>query len=74
MGNLGEIMNKATELLREKLGKDFKFEEGDKFVFCLNNGVLILSLEEGCLKTEILGDEAFSINMDLDVFVEVEGE
>ena len=70
MDNTSEIMVRATELLKERFGEDFKFEEGDEFVFCLNNGVLILSLENGCLSIKIVGDEAFFIDMDFGIFVE----
>lgn len=70
MDNTREIIDKATELLKERYGEDFSLEEGNEFVFCLNNGVLILALEDGVIKTKIHGDEAFFIDMNFGLFVE----
>ena len=44
IGNINEILEKATAKLKEMYGDDFKFEEDDEFVFALNNGALFISL------------------------------
>lgn len=70
MDNTREIMDKAVELLKERYGEDFELEDGDEFVFCLKNCVLILSMKDKTLNVKFLGDEAFFIDMDCGVFVE----
>ncbi len=69
MDNTGEILNKANKLLKERYGEDFVMGDGDEFVFCLNNGVLILSIEDRHLEIKIIGNEAFTMDMDFGMFV-----
>ena len=66
MGNIEEILSKATEKLKEMYGEDFKFEEDDEFVFALNNGALILSYDEG-IKIKIMLDTVIPLDMDFEM-------
>lgn len=66
IGNINEILEKATAKLKEMYGDDFKFEEDDEFVFALNNGVLMLSFDEG-IKIKIMLDTVIPLDMDFDL-------
>lgn len=66
MGKIEEILNKATEKLKEMYGDDFKFEEDDEFVFALNNGVLMLSYDEG-IKIKIMLDTVIPLDVDFEM-------
>lgn len=68
MGNMENILELATSKLKEMYGDDFKFEEDDEFVFALNNGVLMLSYDEG-IKIKIMLDTVIP----LDVGFEIQG-
>ena len=64
--NIDEILEKATAKLKEMYGDDFKFEEGDEFVFSLNNGALMLSYDDG-IKITVMLDTVIPLDMDLDL-------
>ena len=66
IGNINEILEKATAKLKEMYGDDFKFEEDDEFVFALNNGVLMLSYDEG-IKIKIMLDTVIPLDVDFDI-------
>ena len=66
IGNIDEILGKATAKLKEMYGDDFKFEEDDEFVFALNNGVLFISFDEG-IKIKIMLDTVIPLDMDFDL-------
>ena len=55
-----------TAKLKEMYGDDFKFEEDDEFVFALNNGVLMLSYDEG-IKIKIMLDTVIPLDVDFDI-------
>ena len=63
MGNMENILELATAKLKEMYGDDFKFEEDDEFVFALNNGVLMLSYDEG-IKIKIMLDTVIPLDVD----------
>ena len=67
MGNIENILKLATAKLKEMYGDDFKFEDGDEFVFTLNNGVLLISQEETELKIKIVLDTAIPLDADFDL-------
>ena len=67
MDNIGEILKIATVKLKEMYGDDFKFEDGDEFVFTLNNAVLILSQEGTELSIKIVLDKAIPLDIDFDL-------
>ena len=66
IGNINEILEKATAKLKEMYGDDFKFGEDDEFVFALNNGVLMLYYDEG-IKIEIMLDTVIPLDMDFNL-------
>ena len=66
IGNINEILEKATAKLKEMYGDDFKFEEDDEFVFALNNGVLMLSYDED-IKIKIMIDTVIPLDVDFDI-------
>jgi hypothetical protein len=70
MFDYNEIMNKAVQKLKELYGDDFKFEEGDEFVFSLKNCSLYIALEEGCLKTKFIGDKVIDLDISCPVYEE----
>ena len=66
MGNIENILELATAKLKEIYGDDFKFEEDDEFVFALNNGVLMLSYDEG-IKIKIMLDTVIPLDADFEM-------
>jgi hypothetical protein len=66
MGNMENILELATAKLKEMYGDDFEFEEDDEFVFALNNGVLMLSYDEG-IKIKIMLDAAILLDVDFEM-------
>lgn len=66
MGNMENILELAIAKLKEMYGDDFKFEEDDEFVFALNNGVLMLSYDEG-IKIKIMLDTVIPLDVDFEM-------
>ena len=66
MGNMENILELATAKLKEMYGDDFKFEEDDEFVFALNNGVLMLSYDDG-IKIKIMLDTVIPLDVDFEM-------
>ena len=64
--NINEILEKATAKLKEIYGDDFEFEEGDEFVFSLNNGALMLSYDDE-IKITVMLDTVIPLDMDFDL-------
>ena len=68
MRQLEEAIRRAFDEFRKEFGEDAKLENGDEFVTVLNNAVLIISLENGTLKTNFIGGAPFKVDMTLDIF------
>lgn len=66
IGNINEILEKATAKLKEMYGDDFKFEENDEFVFALNNGALFISFDED-VKIKIMLDTVIPLDVDFEM-------
>ena len=64
------FMDKVIGAFKEEFGEDAKLEEGDKLVFELNDCTLILSLEDGVLKEEIIGDKPIKVDYNTGLFKE----
>ena len=64
--NIDKILEKATAKLKEMYGDDFEFEEGDEFVFSLNNGALMLSYDDE-IKITVMLDTVISLDADFDL-------
>lgn len=58
-----EIIEKAVAKLKEEHGEDFKFEEGDEFVFSLQDCIMIISHEDDGLKFKFLCDPVIPLDM-----------
>ena len=65
---IAEAIRRAFDEFRKEYGEDAKLENGDEFVTALNNAVLIISLENGTLKTKFIGGVPFKVDMALDIF------
>ena len=66
IANINEILEKATAKLKEMYGDDFKFEDGEEFVFSLNNGTLMLSYDDE-IKVTVMLDTVIPLDMDFDL-------
>lgn len=62
---LARINKKAMELLKKEYGEDFKLEDGDSFVFRLNDGFLLLKMDERELGIEYCGNKVIDIDESL---------
>lgn len=58
-----EIIEKAIAKLKEEHGEDFKFENGDEFVFSLQDCTMIISKEDDGLKFKFLCDPVIPLDM-----------
>lgn len=67
---MDKMMEKVIQAFKDEFGEDVKLEEGDKLVFELNDCTLILSLENGTLKEEILGDKVIKVDYTTGFFKE----
>lgn len=67
-----EEIRKAIELamqkFKEEYGEDAKLEDGDEFVTVFSNCILIISLEDGNLKTNFIGGKPFEVDMTLKIY------
>lgn len=70
MDNTQELFVKAVSLLKERYGTDFKFEDGDNFVFCLNNCTMVIAMKDKNLSVEFSSEEPFFMDMDCSLFTE----
>lgn len=61
--------NKAIELAMEEFkkdnGEDAKPEDGDEFATVMNDGILIIGLEDHELKVKFLLGEPYKVDFDL---------
>lgn len=70
MNEIMEAINLAFEKFREDNGEDAKMEDGDEFVTVFNNCVLIISLNDGNLKSNFIGGKPYKIDMTLSIYEE----
>ena len=70
MEELVEIINLAMEQFKYEYGDDAKLEDGDEIVTVLNNCALIVSLENGELKTRFIGGKPYYIDRSLSIYRE----
>lgn len=71
---LEEAVGRAFDEFKKEYGEDAKLENGDEFVTVLNNAVLIISLEDGTLKTKFIGGAPFKVDMTLKIYEGGDGE
>ena len=70
MDELFKAIDAAYKEYEKEYGTDAKLEDGEKFFTIFNNAMLIISKEDGELKTEFLGDKPFQVDMTLEIFGE----
>ena len=70
MEELVEIINLAMEQFKQEYGDDAKLEDGDEIVAVLNNCALIISLENGELRTRFVGGKPYYIDRSLSIYRE----
>ena len=71
---LDEAVGRAFDEFKKEFWEVAKLENGDEFVTVLNNAVLIISLENGTLKTNFIGGAPFKVDMTLNIFEGSNGE
>lgn len=62
--NINKVVDMAVIKLKEIYGDNFGLEDGDEFIFTLNNGVLILSKEDLKVKVKVALDAAIPLDME----------
>ena len=72
MFNTEEVIKKAIEELKVLHGDDFKFEDGDVFIFSLKNCALTLSNDDGNLNIEFTGNTVIDLDMSCTMYEEYE--
>ena len=60
----------TMEQFKQEYGDDAKLEDGDEIVAVLNNCALIISLENGELKTRFIGGKPYYIDRSLSIYRE----
>ncbi len=68
MEEIGQAIKLAMQKFKEEYGEDAKLEDGDEFVTVFNNCVLIISLEDGSLKTNFIGGKPYEVDMTLSIY------
>jgi hypothetical protein len=68
-----ELIRCALSEYKKEFGEDAQLEEGESFVTEFNNCVLIISVEEGTLKTDFIGGKPYRVNKSFSIY-ESEGE
>lgn len=68
MEEIRQAIELAMQKFKEEYGEDEKLEDGDEFVTVFNNCILIISLENGNLKTNFIGGKPFEVDMTLKIY------
>ena len=68
MDEFSRAINIAVDKFKEVYGDNIKLSDGDTVVFSGNNFTLIISVENGELKTNFLADEVIKIDYKLEFF------
>lgn len=55
---------------KKEYGEDQELEEGDEFVTVFDNCTLIMSLDDGIIKTKFLEGRPYEVSMDIDIYKE----
>ncbi len=64
------VIELAFSEYKKEFGDDAKLEEDETFVTVFNNCVLIISLEDGRLKTNFIFGEPYRVDMTLNIYEE----
>lgn len=68
MDEINSIIQLAAQTLLDKYGDDFRLEEGDSKVFTLNNGTLVLSIDNGELDVQLINGEPIKLDVTYSMF------
>lgn len=68
MEEISKAIELAIQKLKDEYGEDAKLENGDKFVTVFNNCVLIISLEDGEMKTEFIEGSPYEVDYTLSIY------
>lgn len=68
MDDIQTAVELAFEAFHKEFGENEKLEDGDEVVFILNNCVLIISLEDGCLREKFIGGKPLTVNHTLKIY------
>lgn len=68
MEDIQKAVELAIEAFKERYGQDAKLEDGDTFVCVMNNCTLIVSLKDGNLKEEFIGDKPLQVDHTLKIY------
>lgn len=63
-----DLINILLDAYEKEYGEDVKLGEGDVQIFELNDCMVILSLEDRTLKTQIIGDKAIKVDHETGFF------
>jgi hypothetical protein len=63
MTNFENIFDKVNKAIEREFGEGEKIEEGDTLVFQLNDCILVMSLEDGKLRTEFIGNKVIPVDV-----------
>lgn len=63
-----DLINILLDAYEKEYGEDVKFSEGDVQIFELNDCMIILSLEDRILKTQIIGDKPIKVDYETGFF------
>lgn len=64
------VFEAVNEAIKREFGEDAKLEDGETLVFQLNDCVLIMSLEDGHLRTEFVGGEVIKVDVSTGIYGE----
>lgn len=65
---LYNIIELAAKKYHEKYGEDAKMEEGESQLFLLKNGALILSIDNGQIRVDLIGGEPINVDIGYSIF------
>lgn len=68
-----DFMSKIMDAFHKEYGEDAKFEEGETQVFELNDCTVIISVIDGELKIQVLGDKIIKVDCVSGFFVDASG-
>lgn len=68
MEDVANAIELAFSRFKEEFGEDAKLEDGEEFVFQLNNCVLIIGVEDGVLRHRFIGDLPIKVDYTLKIY------
>lgn len=66
---MDKLLEKLVDAFKREFGEEAQLEDGDTLVFELNDCTVILGLEDGTLREEIIGDKPIKVDYTTGYFV-----